>query len=288
MKKFQGKKAVCVLCIAVSDSIIKPLLRYNHPIVFFMHGVTQPSLVDVVVKVWKTQLSSKIDRLYLCGPSHHTVMQKLKIKHQKYMILPGLVQTDYLTKMKENLPTIRKQVFKGVKQCILILNQLKKNIPLAQILRDTRTVYPKARIYIKSKVKKGEDLCKSILRSRSMKGIRKHVSIIPWSDLVYPLFCANVIVLIGFSSCFVEALLVNPRTTMLIQEGNFYAKPPDGLLFTKRVRNIKKCLTYTKTDFIKSPKYHEAIRETMITYFGKEKPRMVSPLIVKDLLERFG
>jgi hypothetical protein len=290
MQPFQGKNVVFVTSIAFSRILIKQLLRYKHPIVFSMHGITKPDAVRYVAQMWTKGISPDIQCLYLCGPIHRKIMETMHFDPKKYICLPGLVQIDYLLKMKEEIPSIRNHIYKthGNKNratSILIVQQHDRNSPLLKVLQMTHDAYPKARIYVKNKTHKGYLHCKNLVRSSP---VRKYSTILSWTSLVYPYLCLDIVILIGFSSCYVESLLINPKTIMLVTKDALYTPPPPGLLVTQKLDDIRQYLEYTKGDFVKTEAYLEATRQLMMVYFDQESPQPVTPLIEKDLIKRFG
>jgi hypothetical protein len=293
MSFFNGKKAVIILCIAMTQKTVDPLLKYGHPIIFFVHGVTEPYHTRFVSKVWKQCVSPKFDCLYLCGPPHREIVHLMGLKKDKYQVLPGLVQLDYLFMMKQNISLVREMVYKELdhnKNCksVLIINQLKGGVPLEQVVHAIHAVYPTSHIYIKSKVAQGEINCSHIIKTRKLRcTAHSKISTISWTKLIYPYMCADIIIILGFSTCFIEALLLNPRTVMYMHRENFDARPPVGLLCTRKVHNIQKCLEMAKSRYVYSRKYLNVINGLMVSYFGQPQPCPVSQMIVQDMLTRF-
>jgi hypothetical protein len=205
--------------------------------------------------------------------------------------MPGLPQTDYILCLRDHFSVpeqraawIRKLGFDPTKQYILVVPSDDKGYsPLKpMVAKLLKKSYPDAEILYKPK---------------SCLGSKKEPNMIdlPGHQLVYNYFFANLIVVLGYGSPYLEGLIMTPRTVLYIPPVVYsshrkYRKIPKfgSLLIAHKPKELANVIQRTtkKTVHAFPPAYFKDVKRFMKTYVGSTHFLPVSRLIIEDIRKR--
>jgi hypothetical protein len=298
MSTMVDKRGAILLSIGLTNKYVSKYVKYknmyNLPIFFMIHGITTPYATNIVANAWRNDFYRGMYS-YFCGPVQNAAVRAAGFHKSTYTTLGGLPQFDYLLSMREDRAALREKLYRKYKlkssdKTILILNQMfytSGNVKgFARIINLVSKTYPDHYLLLKTKCTTGHSNLINYIRKTKFR-LPAKTYLVPWSTMVYDYLCCDKILCIGFSTCFIEALLVQPQVLLFQQKGKFYYKPKKHVLIADTVTELKKNLIIANNPkHFKTDAYKKDVEETMIEMIGVAEPVKVSSFVANDIMKR--
>jgi hypothetical protein len=288
-----NERADAYILLSSKKSDVAFMRTFKRPTFYIQHGIRGNYMRQSVISWFKGKRVDIGQQFFSAGVYEKKALQAANVKPSTYRFLPGLPQTDYAMLISKKLkdPEYRSHMIRSVgldpdKRYFLILpSMFYYGSIMDSIIKIIQKVVPDMEILFKYKTKRFKKLGKHAPKL-------KDVHIIPDDDMIYNYLFADMFLILGYGSAFLECLLANKRVIMYMEKNTPVTKRFNELPMAALGKlmiiygrdRLSKCIENCKTDEYFDEQYEIDRNKLFSRELDLPKPEYVSKTIANDII----
>jgi hypothetical protein len=276
----------------------KWLLPFGKPIFFIQHGIRGSFIISKIIDGYKSYVKERkhsqkgLQQIYTCGMNELICLQKANVPSERYTMLYGLPQTDYifyvLEKIKENKKLwMEKMGFSSNKKYFFLLPSMYNYClfvnDLVKIIR--KQMPSDVEILFKYKTDRYQKKYPEKFQG---------VTCIPHDHMIYNYFFADYYIILGYGSAYLETLFITDKVLLytgkceekISQKENMFLEPLGKLLIINDETKLEESFKKLQSDSYFDEEYENNKRELFKKEIGNETFQKVTSLIASDIVKQ--